>query len=200
MIGKLNGRVDSCFEDHAIIDVNGVGYLVYCSARSLHALVAGEFYHLFIETQVREDHIHLYGFLSIEEKSFFNILQSVSGIGPRLALSILSHLTPAKIQLAVTQRDKEAFRAISGVGPKLAERIIIELRDKVTSNIIHSNYASSNLNSIGGSEIAHDAISALTNLGINKIEAQNSVLAILAKNEEISIDELIKLALKTRGR
>jgi Holliday junction DNA helicase RuvA len=200
MIGKLNGRVDSCFDDHAIIDVNGVGYLVYCSAKSLHSLVAGEFYQLFIETHVREDHIHLYGFLSIEEKSFFNILQSVSGIGPRLALLILSHLPPGKIQLAVNQRDKEVFRAISGVGPKLAERIIIELKDKVMPNLMHSNDTSLNLNSIGASEIAIDAISALTNLGVNKIEAQNSVIAILARNEKISIDELIKLALKTRGR
>lgn len=200
MIGKLNGKVDACFDDHALIDVNGVGYLVYCSAKSLHSLVAGEFCRLFIETHVREDRIHLYGFLTIEEKSFFNILQSVSGIGTRLALLILSHLPPREINLALNNRDKEVFKGISGVGPKLAERIIIELKDRVMPNLIHSNDTNLSSANIGLSAIAIDAISALTNLGVNKIAAQNSVKAILAKNDKISLDELIKLALKTRGQ
>jgi Holliday junction DNA helicase RuvA len=197
MIGKLKGRIDSCFDDHAIVDVNGVGYLVYCSAKSLHKLTEGDFCQLFIDTHVREDHIHLYGFLSLEEKGFFNILQSVNGIGTRMALSILSHLTPGQISIAVAQKDKGSFRAVSGVGPKLAERILIELKDKVGAN---STNNLSNLSTLNIGNITSDAISALTNLGINRIEAQNSVSAIFSKNPDILIDELIRLALKERAQ
>jgi len=197
MIGKLSGKVDSCSDDYSIIDISGVGYLVYCSAKTLHKLVIGDFCQLFIETHVREDHINLYGFLSLEEKSFFNLLQSVNGIGTRMALTILSNLSPKQIQIAVSQRDKETFKAISGVGLKLAERIIIELKNKVLANLgssdMHFNMGE------GLANTASDAVLALTGLGINRIEAQNSVQEIIAKNPEISINELIKLALKTRG-
>lgn len=197
MIGKLSGKVDSCSDDYSIIDISGVGYLVYCSAKTLRKLVIGDFCQLFIETHVREDHINLYGFLSLEEKSFFNLLQSVNGIGTRMALTILSNLSPTQIQIAISQRDKESFKAISGVGLKLAERIIIELKNKVLANLggsdIHFNMGE------GLASTASDAVLALTGLGINRIEAQNSVQEIIAKNPEISINELIKLALKTRG-
>lgn len=198
MIGKLKGRVDSCSDDHAIIDVNGVGYLVYCSAKSLHKLTEGDFCQLFIDTHVREDHIHLYGFLSLQEKAFFNILQSVNGIGTRMALSILSQLTPEQIAIAVSQKDKDSFRSVSGVGPKLAERILIELKDKVGNNFPNCNFSNSTILNTGS--ITSDAISALTNLGINKIEAQNSVVTIFSKNPEILLDELIRLALKERAQ
>ena len=197
MIGKLNGIVDSYFDDHAIINVGGVGYIVYCSTSALHKLVLGEFCQLFIETHVREDHIKLYGFSSIEEKDYFNLLLSVNGIGARMGLSILSHMSLQEIVLAISRKDKEAFRAVSGVGSKLAERIIIELKDKITNNLgAHSIDTIKNLKTPG---IVTDAISALTNLGIIKAEAQKSVEAIFANNNEISLDELIKLALKTRG-
>lgn len=198
MIGKLTGKVNSCFYDHAIIDVNGVGYLVYCSAKSLHKLAVDDFCQLFIETHVREDHIQLYGFLTIEEKNFFIMLQSVNGIGTKMAISILSHLTPAEIQLAISQKNKEKFKAISGVGSKLAERILIELKDKVAPNLGAAGEAGVKLSNLMNLDLAEDAISALSNLGVNKIEAQNSVAKILISNPEISIDELIKLALKTR--
>ena len=198
MIGKLSGTVDSCFDDHAIIDVNNVGYRVYCSAKTLHKLVAGEFCQLFIETHVREDHIKLYGFSSLEEKSYFHLLLSVNGIGTRMGLSILSQMLPHEIGLAINQKDKEAFRAISGVGLKLAERIIIELKDKITNNLGLNSEDFTQIFKVP--EIVSDAISALTNLGINKIEAQKSVESIFVQNQTISIDELIKLALKTRGK
>lgn len=198
MIGRLSGKIDLCFDDHLIIDVSGVGYLVYCSAKGLQQIAPGEFCQLFIETHVREDHITLYGFLSIEEKKIFNILLSVSGIGPRLALSILSHLLPEQIQLAVNQRDQKAFTALPGVGLKLAERIIIELKDKVLFNLARTIDTGLNLN-LGSSELARDAISALTNLGINKLEAHNLVVTILSKDHQIPINQLIMLALKARG-
>ncbi|MFY9589927.1 Holliday junction branch migration protein RuvA [Rickettsia endosymbiont of Halotydeus destructor] len=199
MIGKLSGKIDSCFDDYVIIDVNGVGYLIYASGKTLRKLPEGEFCKLFIETHVREDHIHLYGFLSLEEKAFFNLLQSVSGIGTRMALSILSNLTPADIQLAVNQGYKDSFKAVSGVGAKLAERIIMELKGKVLigggSAAIKSELNLSGISPVASSEV----IKALSNLGFNRFEAQSIVQELIAKNPEISINELIKLALKNRG-
>lgn len=192
MIGKLKGKIDSSFNDYIIIEVGGVGYLVYCSGKTLNKLVVNEFCQLFIETHVREDHINLYGFLTLEEKNFFNLLQSVNGIGARMALSILSNLSPEQIWSAIARRDKEAFKAISGVGLKLAERIIIELKNKILSGL---SLATNNDND----GIAADAILALTGLGISRIEAQNLVQEIITTNADLTINELIKLALKSRG-
>jgi len=195
MIGKLKGKIDSCFSDYVIIDVNGVGYLVYCSSKTLDKLVINEFCQLFIETHVREDHINLYGFVSIEEKSFFNLLQSVNGIGTRMALAILSILSPQQIQASIAKRDKEAFQTVSGVGLKLAERILVELKSKVfsSSNILLAD------NDDGETSIVHDAALALTSLGVSKAEAQNLVQSVIEKNPDLSINELIKLSLKARG-
>ncbi|WP_375319445.1 Holliday junction branch migration protein RuvA [Candidatus Tisiphia endosymbiont of Oplodontha viridula] len=194
MIGKLKGKIDACFNDYVIIDVSGVGYLVYCSSKTLNKLVVNEFCQLFIETHVREDHINLYGFLSLEEKFVFNLLQSVNGIGTRMALAILSNLSPEQIQSAIARQDKEAFKAVSGVGLKLAERIIIELKDKAVTNL--ANNLSINKDD---SDLANDATLALTSLGVNKTEAYNLVQEIIANNPELSINELIKLALKARS-
>ncbi|WP_341758512.1 Holliday junction branch migration protein RuvA [Candidatus Tisiphia endosymbiont of Ditula angustiorana] len=197
MIGKLKGKIDACFNDYVIIDVSGVGYLVYCSSKTLNKLVVNEFCQLFIETHVREDHINLYGFLSLEEKAFFNLLQSVNGIGTRMALAILSNLSPEQIQSAIARRDKEAFKAISGVGLKLAERIIIELKDKALTNF--TNNLTMDNNDTDLAKISSDATLVLTSLGIGKTEAQNLVQGIIAENSNLSINELIKLALKVRG-
>lgn len=197
MIGKLKGKIDACFNDYVIIDVSGVGYLVYCSSKTLNKLVVNEFCQLFIETHVREDHINLYGFLSLEEKAFFNLLQSVNGIGTRMALAILSNLSPEQIQSAIARRDKEAFKAISGVGLKLAERIIIELKDKALTNF--TNNLTMDKNDTDLAKISSDATLVLTSLGIGKTEAQNLVQGIIAENSNLSINELIKLALKARG-
>ena len=198
MIGKLKGQIDSCFEDHVIVDVGGVGYQVYSTLKALSRLSVGEFCELFIETHVREDHISLYGFLSLEEKDCFNTLQTVTGIGPRLALTILSHLAPNEIANAVTAKDKDTFRAISGVGPKMAERMLVELKGKLSAVLHFSGNAI--IAGANSNEVAGDATSALVNLGINKLEAQNSITAILNKNPELSINELIREALKERAR
>lgn len=197
MIGKLKGKIDACFNDYVIIDVSGVGYLVYCSSKTLNKLVVNEFCQLFIETHVREDHINLYGFLSLEEKAFFNLLQLVNGIGTRMALAILSNLSPEQIQSAIARRDKEPFKAISGVGLKLAERIIIELKDKALANF--TNKLTMDNNDTDLAKVSSDAALVLTSLGIGKIEAQNLVQGIIAENSNLSINELIKLALKARG-
>ena len=197
MIGKLKGQIDSVYDDHFIIDVNGVGYLVYCSVKTLSKLTTGEHCELLIETHVREDHIHLYGFYNLEEKSTFSTLQSVKGVGTRMALAILSHLTPDEIAFALATEDKLVFNAVSGVGKKLAERIITELKDKFISanGIIISNAKPNSLTSPKAT-IAGDAISALISLGVNKIDAQNRINIILTRAPETSINELIKLALK----
>ena len=199
MIGKLSGKIDSCFSDYAIIDISGVGYLVYCSSRTLNQLVINESYQLFIETHVREDHINLYGFLSLEEKSFFNLLQSVNGIGTRMALTILSGLSLQEIQSAIIKRDKDVFKSVSGVGLKLAERIIVELKGKIPNNVFDTGSSVINDNNFGVDGTASDAVLALMGLGVNKVEAQNLVQAIITENPDIKIDQLITLALKMRG-
>ena len=197
MIGKLKGIIDSCYHDHVIIDVGGVGYLVFCSSRTLANLTPGGSVMLLIETHVREDHIHLYGFYSSEEKSSFILLQSVKGVGTRMSLAILSTLSPDEISYALATKDTTAFSRVSGVGKKLAERIITELKDKYSSNYISEIPITSSAGKDSSiNNIAIDSISALVALGINKAEAQNRVNTLLAQDKNISLNELIKLALK----
>src|SRR3954451_25067638 len=132
MIGKLTGVLDSFGEDHVILDVNGVGYVVTCSSRTLQRLPArGEPASLAIETQVREDAIRLFGFLSDAERDWFRLLQSVQGVGSKVALAILGTLAPADLGSAIALQDKVAVSRAQGVGPKLAARIVAELKDKV---------------------------------------------------------------------
>jgi len=196
MIGKLKGQIDSSYEDHCIIDVGGVGYLVYCSSKTLGRAPVGEAVELLIETHVREDHIHLYGFYNLEEKSAFTILQSVKGVGTRMAMAILSQLAPQEIQAALMAEDKVMFNQVSGVGKKLSERIITELKDKIISSAPMSISNRSALVGAKASSIANDAMLALAGLGINKVDAQTRITAILARTPDASINELIRLALK----
>src|SRR5881396_2611989 len=131
MIGKLKGVIDSYGEDFIVLDVHGVGYLVHCSARTLQALpAAGEATTLSIETHVREDQIRLFGFLSDVEREWFRLLQTVQGVGAKVALSVLGTLKPADLASAIAMRDKSMVARSPGVGPKVAERIVTELKDK----------------------------------------------------------------------
>lgn len=131
MIGKLKGVIDSYGEDFIVLDVHGVGYLVSCSARTLQSLPAtGEAATLSIETHVREDQIRLFGFTSDMEREWFRLLQTVQGVGAKVALSILSTFKPSELASAIAIADKAAIRRTPGVGPKVAERIVIELKDK----------------------------------------------------------------------
>lgn len=197
MIGKLKGIIDDIGEDNLIIDVMGVGYLVFVSSNVIEfaSKNKGKELVLFIETHVREDHIHLYGFREESEKSAFNMLQTVSGIGARMALSILSQSDPSRIQAAIDSKDKSLFTRISGIGPKLADRMLVELKGKRFADSI----------SIPGDgkskvdhELAGDAAGALVNLGIGKSEALNLVNNIMQKNPNAAIDEIIRIALKNR--
>lgn len=199
MIGKLKGLIESVYDDHVIIDINGVGYLVFCSMKTLSQLNTSEFAELLIETHVREDHIHLYGFSDLEEKAAFTTLQSVKGVGTRMALAILSHLCPGEIQLALNNEDKIIFNGVSGVGKKLAERIVTELKDKIISTKSLSGISSkldSKITITSNNSLALDAISALTSLGVGRVDAQARVNAILAQSSDISINDLIRIALK----
>src|SRR6202171_1839534 len=131
MIGKLKGVIDSYGADPAILDVNGVGYQVHCSARTMQELPrAGEPATLSIETHVREDQIKLFGFLSDVEREWFRLLQTVQGVGVKVALSLLGTLKPSELASAIAMRDKAAITRAPGVGAKVAERIVTELKDK----------------------------------------------------------------------
>ena len=132
MIAKLAGVLDSVGEDWAVVDVAGVGYLVYCSARTLRTLPApGAPVRLFVETHVRQDHIHLFGFVDESERDWFRLLQTVQGVGARVALAILAALGPSDLVVAIAAQDKAAVSQANGVGGKLAGRIVAELRDTV---------------------------------------------------------------------
>ena len=131
MIGKLTGMLDSYGEDFIIVDVGGVGYVVHCSARTLQALPApGDPVTLAIETHVREDQIRLFGFITGVEREWFRLLQTVQGVGTKVALSVLGTLAPADLASAIALRDKAMIARSPGVGQKVAERIVTELKDK----------------------------------------------------------------------
>ncbi|MBQ2810599.1 MAG: Holliday junction branch migration protein RuvA, partial [Alphaproteobacteria bacterium] len=133
MIAKLRGLVDSIFEDSCIVDVGGVGYLVFASAKTLARLNTGSETSLLIETVVREDSISLFGFYDAWEKEWFGTLTKVQGVGAKVCLSILSVLTPSQLAQAVAAQDKNSFLRASGVGPKLAARLVTELKDKIVT-------------------------------------------------------------------
>lgn len=198
MIGKLKGILDSIESDKVILDVAGVGYIIYCSGKTLANLpLVGEKASFLIYMQVKEDDISLYGFMDILEKEWFENLITVQGIGPKLALTILSSLDPAQLISAIIEKNKEVFKHISGVGPKLAERIFTELGKKAgLSANLYPNLASKGTISIENNSNINDALTALTSLGYNRNEAYNVCRNICENNPEVTINELIKLALK----
>ncbi|WP_454918026.1 Holliday junction branch migration protein RuvA [Xanthobacter sediminis] len=201
MIGKLKGVVDTVAEDHLILDVHGVGYLVHCSARTLRDLPrAGEAVSLVIETHVREDMIRLYGFGAETERDWFRLLLSVQGIGTKIALAVLSTLRPTELAQAVTLADKTMIARAQGVGPRVATRIVTELKDKVPGGLA----ADMGLPAVGGDAAVMgeggpvaDAISALVNLGYGLPQANIAVAtAMRAAGEGATTETLIRLGLK----
>jgi holliday junction DNA helicase RuvA len=201
MIGKLKGIIDSYGEDHIIIDVNGVGYVVHCSARTLQALPAqGEPVALAIETHVREDQIRLFGFLSDVEREWFRLLQTVQGVGTKVALSILSTLRPADLASAIALRDKAMVARSPGVGPKVAERIVTELKDKapkyaeVDPAVVRLAGA---VDDKRAPQPVADAVSALVNLGYGQPQAAAAIAAAAREaGEGAETARLIRLGLK----
>jgi Holliday junction DNA helicase RuvA len=200
VIAKLRGLLDSFSADQAVIDVQGVGYLVFASTRTLGKLGAiGNEVVLHTEMQVSEDDIRLIGFATAEERDWFRLLTSVQGVGSRVALAILSALSGEELHRAIAAGDKAMVARAQGVGPKLAQRIVNELKDKAGGVVAGA---------LGGSAIAlpagsfaADAISALQNLGFRPAEASNAVSkAETELGPEASLDALVRAALKKAAR
>lgn len=209
MIAKLRGIADSIYEDSCIIDVNGVGYLVAASSKTLARLTKGAEVSLLIETIVREDSISLFGFYDAWEKEWFNTLTKVQGVGAKVCLSILSVLSPSQLAQAVSAQDKSSFLRASGVGPKLAARLITELKDKIVtvpagdvtlSDISDDEQTVPVPAAAPADDTAEDVISALINLGYQRLEAYKVVSKIYADNADKPVSELIRLALKEFAR
>ena len=198
MIAKLRGIVDGLGEDYAVIDVSGVGYLVFASNRTLSKLTRGTEVSLWIETVVREDSISLYGFFHPLEKEWFLTLTKVQGVGAKVCLSILSVLSPSQLAQAVAAQDKGSFARANGVGPKLAARIVSELKGKTVGLPQAADTGELAAVSDGEtpSKAVEDAISALVNLGYQRIEAYRAVNLAAAGRPEADVGLLIKLALK----
>ncbi|MCY3829837.1 MAG: Holliday junction branch migration protein RuvA [Rhodospirillaceae bacterium] len=203
MIGSLTGLVDHAGKDEAIIDVGGVGYLVFASARTLDALPpAGSSVRLMIETHVREDHIHLYGFADRQERDWFRLLTTVQGVGARVALALLSVLTPDALATAIAAQDRAAIAQAEGIGPKLAARILNELRDKagvIGGDPLAGDIAGGRLAAGTGAPqgATAEAVSALVNLGYGRSEAFAAVnRAAGAAGDDATVEQLIPLALK----
>ena len=209
MIGMLTGVCLVAGSGEAIIDVNGVGYLVQCGSRTLGSYGIGETVCVHVETHVREQAITLYGFASEEERAWFVRLQSVQGVGPKAALAILDILGPGEILSAVSLEDKTAFARASGVGPKLAGRIASELSGKAppSGRGIGGVFAASSGKVEAGVQsgssdmrLRNDAVSALANLGIDQSQALRAVAsAYNTFSEAPDLDDLIRVALKELG-
>lgn len=205
MIGKLKGVVDSYGNDFVIIDVGGVGYQVFCSVRTLQALPSpGEAATLSIETYVREDAIRLYGFASDLEREWFRLLQTVQGVGAKVALGVLGLFRPGDLANAIALQDKAALARAPGVGKKVAERIVAELRDKAPAwssadpNVVRLQ---DQLAERRAPQPVADAVSALVHLGYQQVQASAAIAsAARAAGDGAPAEQLIRLGLKELAR
>jgi Holliday junction DNA helicase RuvA len=202
MIGKLSGTIDSISGREVIIDVQGVGYVVACSARTLRQLGNGMVASLLVETQVREDAISLFGFVNATERDWFRLLTTVQGVGAKVALAILGVLSPDQLTQAIAAQDKAAVAQADGVGPKLALRIVTELKDKVASfSFGPAPTTMAAVRSPQPTALADDALSALLNLGYKRLEAFAAVAAAAQKlGPDTKLDALIKASLAELSR
>jgi Holliday junction DNA helicase RuvA len=201
MIASLSGVLDRIDGEGAVIDVGGVGYLAFCSTRTLGRLPpAGRPARLLIETHVREDHIHLYGFIDAAERDWFRLLTTVQGVGTRLALAILSALSSDELSLAVLAQDRAMLARAEGVGPRLAARIANELKDKVGGlALAAAPVAATAVPAVGG--VVADAVLALEGLSIPRAEAYGAIAAAARRlGEGAALDALIKTGLQELGR
>jgi Holliday junction DNA helicase RuvA len=201
MIGKLTGLVDSVAEDHCILDVGGVGYLVQCPASTLAKLNAGTLASLMIETKVSDDAIRLYGFHSAEEREWFRLLQTVQNVGSRVALNVLSALSPRELERALALSDKAAIGKAQGVGPKLALRIATELKDKAPAMMLRGHGEDGIAIAVAPRGPEADAVAALVKLGYGASQAAEMVAR--AANDlgaAAPVDALIRESLRAQGR
>jgi holliday junction DNA helicase RuvA len=201
MIAKLSGLLDSVGTDHCIVDCGGVGYLVFCSARTLRRIGdVGTAVSLRIEMQVREDAITLFGFIDLSERDWFRRLTTVQGVGSRVALALLSVLEPDKLGQAIAAQDRTALVQADGVGPKLANRLISELKDKVADLYMGGGPVAAGPAGVvptGTAGVTNDAVSALVNLGYRRAEAFTAVAAAVQKaGPDAKVEQLIMMGLK----
>ncbi|WP_182087112.1 Holliday junction branch migration protein RuvA [Aureimonas sp. ME7] len=206
MIGKLKGTVDEVEEDTVTLDVHGVGYVAFCGARTLAGLPGrGEAASLFIETYVREDMIRLYGFASAVERDWFRLLQSVQGVGAKVALAVVGTLSAGDLANAIALQDRTMVARAPGVGPKVAARIVAELKDKAPAFSGAASVESFGLKRELGEGVAlapiADAVSALVNLGYSREQAAGAVAAAVKDGgEDAPSTTLIRLGLKALSR
>jgi Holliday junction DNA helicase RuvA len=201
MIGKLTGIVDSVAEDHAILDVNGVGYLVSCPSSTLARLVAGAPASLMIETRVTDETIKLYGFAGAEEREWFRLLQTVQNVGARVALNVLSALTSRDLQRALALGDKAAIGKANGVGPKLALRIATELKDKAPAMMVRASLEEGIVPTVAPRGPEAEAVTALVHLGYSQGQAAEAVArAAREHGDDVPVDILIREALRGLAR
>jgi len=206
MIGKLTGRVDFVGADHAVIDVGGVGYVVHCASATLARLAVGSNATLAVETKLSEDAIRLYGFLTTEERAWFRLLQTVQGVGARVALSVLSALKVSELERAVVLGDKAVVGRAQGVGPKLATRIVTELKDKAPAMALERGAATGTRPSgiQAPRPVESEAIMALVKLGYTQMAAAEAVARagqnIGPNAEALPLDVLIRESLRQLAR
>ncbi len=195
MIAQLTGRIEALEDGRCVIDVNGVGYLVHASTRTLAALPAPpEAARLLVETHVREDAIVLYGFIDPAEREWFRLLNTVQGVGGRVALSVLSALSPRDLVAAIASGDRASLTRAAGVGARLAVRLLTELRDKVGAMPSGPGIAVPVVAPRGAGE---DAMSALVNLGYRRVEVQPVVARVIERlGEAAPVDAVIRESLK----
>ncbi|KAF0096478.1 MAG: holliday junction DNA helicase RuvA [Hyphomonadaceae bacterium] len=211
MIGSLKGIVQGIYDDRALIEVQGVGYLVYLGNATLSRLRKNEAVFLYVETYVREDALKLFGFLSDTERAWFVQLQNVSGVGAKVALAILDIMTPNQIMQAAELGDKASVSRASGVGPKLAQRIVLELKGRAPPSTLYSavehgaftppssdfETPEDRREALGDMALRNGAISALQNLGFNTADAMNAVAHAYGKfDDDPELADLVKQALK----
>jgi Holliday junction DNA helicase RuvA len=209
MIGKLRGRVDAIGESHLIIDVNGVGYEVQASSRTLRNLRPGDDVALTIDTHVREDAIRLFGFTSEVERTWFRTLQTIQGVGAKVALGVLGTLSTQELANAIALGTWQAVEQTQGVGKKLAQRIVSELKDKAPALSIAAVNTASAAGAPGAAvqlapavgNAAAEAISALTNLGYQPLQASAAIAAASKElGAEADVASLIRRGLKELAR
>ena len=217
MIGRLHGRVDYKTQDHFLLDVNGVGYLIFCSERTLAEIpVDGEFATIYTDLLVREDLMQLFGFLSQVEKEWYRLLMSVQGVGAKASLAILSALGEDGVSRSIALGDWTSIKSAKGIGPKTAQRVVNELKDKAAHVMsIVPNEIGERENKIDEGEVVEriddnppinlaasnktaqaDALSALQNLGYSPSDSAAAVAKILHESSDLSTEELIRNSLK----
>ena len=211
MIGRIKGQLIDKKSDSVVIDVHGIGYVVYVSEKTARSLTldnqAGDI-SLFSELLVKEDLLQLVGFLTQTEKDWFNLLRSVQGIGAKVALTILNNLDTKELLRAIRMKNELAFSSVSGIGSRMAQRLVVELSGRKDLTVLEEEEVieirdennEESLNIIKKKEIQQDALSALQNLGFKSVEAKSTIDKIIEQNEFNDASELVKEALRSLAK